>query len=166
MFHMGWFDKFFLFFGKNSSNHNVPLSLWMVMLWFDEFFFSSSLQISWFPYSGNTIVKQKLDPNHCWCRSTAQTSKSRQTNKQTNQTIKQNNKPYSWPFCFVYRTEASFDDRRWFYAGSKCVLIIKISAIRDTCECCSSLHNMAEGGSENLKGQVLCKVYNRSAIWG
>ena len=94
---MLWFDEFFSIseklgwwydltsfslLRKNSSNHNVPLSLRMVMLWFDEFFSSSSLQTSWFPYAGNTIVKQtKIRSNHCWWWSTAQTSKSRQTNK-------------------------------------------------------------------------------------
>ena len=148
---MVWFDKFFSSSQKLvKSQRSIESKNGNVVIWRVFFRSSSSLQTSWFPYAGiNTIVKQKLDsitvddgPLH----------KQVKPDKQTNKQIKQNNKPYSWPFCFVYRTEASFDDRRWFYAGSKCVLIIKISAIRDTCECCSSLHNRTVGGSENMGG--------------
>ena len=90
-----WYDltSFFLL-RKNSSNHNVPLSLRMVMLWFDEFFSSSSLQTSWFPYVGNTIVKQKLDPItvddgplHKQVKADKQTNKNKQSNKITNLTV-------------------------------------------------------------------------------
>ena len=78
-----WYDlTSFSLLRKNSSNHNVPFSLRMIMLWFDEFFFFfffANILISICRW--NTIVKQKLDPNHCWWWSTAQTSKGRQTNK-------------------------------------------------------------------------------------
>ena len=97
MFHMVmvWFDKFFLFFGKNSSNHNVPFLMSKngnVVIW--RVFFLLLRKHLDFPYAGNTIDKQKLNPNtvdggplHKQVKADKQTNKTNKSNKITNLTV-------------------------------------------------------------------------------